>query len=287
MITASETIMRLMRLLPLGMPGKTRLARSLITKSIQGISDLYIKDRYGSTFLAPNLYDTTAFYLFIDGLIEPEVTKILTRHLKPGMVFLDVGANIGFFSALAGKRVGKIGRVIAVEPSPRIFSYLQRNMHSNNLSNVALENSAAFEENVEKVPFYEAPTEKFSMGALAPQFHDKPIMVKAVRLDSILLKYGIDHVDILKLDTEGAEARVLNGAKNLLTGERPPLVIFEFNDWAEARMRNLKVGDSQRILRSYGYSLWKARDFINGPKKPLKDIVTRGFDMLVAAKQIT
>src|SRR5262249_39054873 len=132
------------------------------------------------------------------------------------------------------------------------------------------------------IAFYEAPIAKFGMGALAPQFDASPTMVDVMTLDNLLSDQGIARVDALKVDVEGFEAAVFRGAERVLTGPRPPIVVFEFCDWAERRARGTCVGDAQRLIRDYGFTVSRLRDF--GAKAPLCDLLLEGSEMLVACK---
>jgi FkbM family methyltransferase len=238
----------------------------------------------GERFLLPSLAEPVGFHLLVDGAYEPETIAFLSDHLTPGSIFVDVGANIGAFTVPAGRVVGETGCVLAIEPSPRMFPYLSHNVSVNGLTNVSLQEGAIFDRDVPQLPFYEAPVEHFGMGALAPQFFTKPIAVSARSLDSLLAEKGIRHVDVLKVDVEGFEAAVFRGAVKLLTGEAPPVIIFEFCDWAEERVPEANIGDAQRVLHEYGYSIWRMTDFATH-RPPLQAILATGFEMLVAQKE--
>jgi hypothetical protein len=90
-------------------------------------------------------------------------------------------------------------------------------------------------------------------------------------------------VDVLKVDVEGCEAAVFLGAERLLTSPNPPLILFEFCDWAEARAAGRQAGDAQKILRKYGYQLRRLAKYNDGTP-PLDYVLTSGFDMLAATK---
>jgi FkbM family methyltransferase len=137
-------------------------------------------------------------------------------------VFVDVGSSVGAFTLPAAKRVGSTGRVIAIEPSPRVFPYLQRNVERNGLRIVRLKRCAVTDRNQGMVPFYEAPVEHFGMGSLAPQFQAAPTEVTAQTLDSLLLEEAVARADVLKVDVEGFEASVFRGAERLLAGRLRP-----------------------------------------------------------------
>jgi hypothetical protein len=76
---------------------------------------------------------------------------------------------------------------------------------------------------------------------------------------------------------------VLQGAERLLTGDNPPAVVFEFCDWAEESVLGGQAGCAQRLLRDWGYRVWRLKDVVKG-KASLEDVLTNGFEMLVAAR---
>ena len=69
----------------------------------------------------------------------------------------------------------------------------------------------------------------------------------------------------------------------MLKGTDSPLVLFEFCDWAEARVPNARIGDAQRLLLDYGYSIWQLTDFLKG-RHPLREPLDIGYAMLVACR---
>ena len=113
--------------------------------------------------------------------------------------------------------------------------------------------------------FYPAPVDHFGMGSRAPQFNATPITVPSVTLDSLVKKLNLASVDLIKIDVEGFELDVLKGAMELLSSEKPPLIVFEFCDWAEARMSTDDIGAAQRFLLDRGFQIWRASDYDCGP----------------------
>ncbi len=272
------------RLLPVQFPGKMRLARCLFWP-FSDIQDVQVADKWGCEFVVPNLRSPIGFCLVTDGVYEPLTMQFLLRHLRDGSVFIDVGAAIGVFTIPMAKLVGERGCVLAIEPSPTVFPYLRRNAELNHLRNVRLKNCAAYDRNVDDVSFYEAPLDHFGMGSLAAQFHGQPVSVHAQTLDSILAEERIHHVDMIKVDVEGCEDIVFRGAKRLLTTTDAPIILFEFCDWAEARVPGARPGNAQAVLREYGYKIWRLPDFLGKRRGPSKEAITKGFEMLVAVKR--
>lgn len=244
-----------LRMLPAGTRGKMRLARALLSGA-RDRRDVEITLIGGERFIMPSLREPVAFHCLVNGVYEPEVVSLLRRFLSPGGVFLDVGANVGVFSVLASGIVGPSGTVVAIEASPRINAYLERNLERNGCANVHRLAKAASESGPGVLRFWPAPDEHFGMGALAPQFGTTDIEVEADTIDHLLASLGIRHVDLVKMDIEGFEAAALTGARDLLTGDRPPTLVFEFADWAERRA-GTSPGAAQRVLLELGYSLYR------------------------------
>ena len=275
-------VSRALRWLPPEMPGKARLARRMLGLSLKTQDEIVI-GRDGIRYVIPSLREPVGFYLLIDGVYEVKSLNFVLNRLQPGAVFLDIGANIGTFTLPAARKVGPSGCVVAVEPSPRVFPYLKHNVTLNKFTNVRLIQSAVFNQNCQNTPFYEAPVEKFGMGSLGAQFQEPPESVTCQTVDSILDEQHIGRVDVIKVDVEGFESTVFEGAEKLLTGDHPPVIVFEFCDWAEKRFPRGKPGQAQEFLMDLGYRIWLLRDYSFGGR-PLEAPLTSGSAMLVAER---
>lgn len=272
-----------LRLLPAGTRGKTRTAK-FILRPVLRTRDVTVRDRDGCRYVVPSLREPVAFHLFFDGVYERETLRFLFSRLGPGSTFVDVGANIGAMTIPVARHVGAMGQVVAIEASPRVFRYLAHNVAANEISNVRLKCCAASDSEALELTFYEAPAECFGSGSVGPQSSALQTTVPAAPLDRILAAEDITHVDVLKVDVEGFESAVFRGATRLLNGPNPPIVVFEFDGWAEARTPNTKVGDAQRLLREYGYALWLLNDFGHRNARSLDRELREGGAMLVAEK---
>src|SRR5881397_2345816 len=133
----NDGLMRMLRLIPPGTRGKTRLARLLMHRPLNK-SPLVIRDRFGFRYEVPNGSEPIAFHLAIDGVYESETLALISQRLQPGHIFVDIGANIGAFTIPAARCVGKDGLVIAVEASADIFAYLAKNVDANEAGQVIL-----------------------------------------------------------------------------------------------------------------------------------------------------
>ena len=275
-----EGLQWFIRLAPPNTPGKQRLFKYLLPRSARSKA-AFFRDREGNSFHVPNLLEPVASHLWTDGVYEPETLAFLRSAVGEGDVFVDVGANIGVFAISLAQRVGKSGRVIAIEASPVIGGILSKNILENGLSNILTLHCAASNGGTDHVDFYEAPLDHFGMGYSAPQNDALPIRVPARSLDKILSEHGISRVTAIKVDVEGYEAHVFEGAKKTLTQGVRPRIIFEFCDWAENRAFPGRCGWAQSILQDFGYRLWTLADYVSGGQW-LKEPRTKGTETIVA-----
>jgi FkbM family methyltransferase len=150
--------------------------------------------------------------------VEAEVERTFLDLLHPGDVVYDVGANIGWFSLLAARKVGPEGAVFAFEPSLANVVYLRMNVETNELTNVVAIPAA-----VEQRDGWGSFSEDSSLeGHLSS---DGGSLVPLVSLDAWPDLVGCRPPDVLKVDVEGAEADVLRGMKTLLRTAKPVLII--------------------------------------------------------------
>jgi FkbM family methyltransferase len=269
-------LQRVMRGLP-RFPGKLRVAKVLLG-NLEGPGR--VRDRFGFTYEVSDLREPIAFHLLINGSYEPETQDLLLRVLPAGGVLIDVGANIGTFTIPAAKHVRSSGCVIAIEASREVFNVLQKNIDTNRVKNVQLVCAAA-SATAGDVEFYPAPADHFGMGSRAPQFNAAPMTIPSVTLDSLVQSFSLSSVDLIKIDVEGFEVDVLKGATGLLNGKNPPLIIFEFCDWAETRSGE-DPGAAQRFLLECGFQVWRASEYGHG--SPITKPLTTDAEMLVARR---
>ena len=153
---------------------------------------------------------------YFEGGGEPEVQETLQQHLRAGMIFYDVGANIGFFSLLAARLVGKEGRVVAFEADPEIAARLREHVARNEFGWITVEEKAVWSE--PRAVFF-ARTDPASspdrgLGHVVTSGGGDTIEVSAESLDDYT--WTQPPPDFLKCDVEGAEVEVFRGAERLL-----------------------------------------------------------------------
>jgi FkbM family methyltransferase len=178
-----------------------------------------ITTKYGSRFKV-DLCDYIQQRLFYFGIWEPAVTKYIRDNLIPGDVFVDVGANIGYYACLASKVVGNRGTVHAVEASPSIYKLLCKNIDLNHESNIITYNIAASDHKA-MLDIYKGS--KTNIGQTTTRIeHSRKYQFKkeseipADTLDKIIGLKTLLNARIVKIDVEGAEWQVVHGIAKLI-----------------------------------------------------------------------
>jgi FkbM family methyltransferase len=196
--------------------------------------------------------------LLVEKYFEPALRKTLRQHVREGMTVLDIGANIGYFTVQLSTLVGPHGRVIAFEPQPFLLGELRANLTLNRCENVvimpcALSNAAG------RTTFF-VPTEGYEgYGSLRSNGRFQVasrVEVETATLDHVPTDLRIGSVDVIKMDTEGAELPILQGARGLLASDKPPTIVFEGYQ-PNCTAFGYKVGDLLQFLRGHGYRLEK------------------------------
>lgn len=163
---------------------------------------------------------------------EETETRFVQRLLRPGMTVLDIGAHHGLYTLLASKCVGRAGRVISFEPSPRECKRLARHVRVNRCRNVKIESYALGKEDGEADLFVVDGAWDWG-NSLRPPAVPEPtrrMRVPVRQLDDALASRGVERVDFIKLDAEGGELAILQGAKKLLRSAPRPAILAEVED---------------------------------------------------------
>lgn len=205
------------------------------------------------------------------GKWEPETVAFFGKHLKAGMTVLDVGAHVGYYTRLFSQLVGPTGTVIAFEPHPVHFRYLQKNCER--LENAILINKAAGNR-AGIVTLWDALPES---GSASIALHEtrrsylrtkiskeiasrsrgglpvKKFSVEMVALDEFLGTMDINSsVDVVKIDIEGAEVLAFQGAEKLLRSSKG-FIVFEFSP-EHLRDMGSSPRELLKLLQEYGYT---------------------------------
>ena len=226
---------------------------------------------HGGTLVDVTLGNDNSLCLYVCGSFEPNEFSFVDRVLRPGMVFLDVGANDGYYTLFAARRVGAGGMVIAVEPSSRERTHLQRNITRNGIENVQIVASALGSSSA-IVDLHLAHGVHAGHNTLGKFAHDDVVRASSERvrletLDSVVIRHGISHVDFIKIDVEGSEAGVVEGARTVLKTMRP-VILMELNDRALCAQGQSVDALIQMMRDEFSYSVFSFSPTTGIPELP-------------------
>ncbi len=201
----------------------------------------------GKQFLVNSSDTALAPYLIMRGVYAADETALLKRILKPSMTYIDVGANIGYFSVLASDLVGETGKVIAFEPDEANFKLLEKNIALNRAQNITAVKKG-LSDTIGTARFY-LNEKNLCSHTMVPREGDRVVEIETATLDRYL---NGDSADVIKLDVEGAEPLALAGMQKTILENQELILLTEF--FPEA-------------LRRGGFD----------PKKYLDDLLSLGF----------
>jgi len=158
------------------------------------------------------LRDSGDFEVFREVCMEDHYNY---SQIKKDMVVVDVGAHIGTFTLLASKKAGEKGKVIAIEPEPQNFNQLIKNLKINEIKNVITIKTALNDFNGQADFFITDDSMSHSFFPQASNIREKT-QIEVKTLDALLQELRINKVDLLKIDAENAELKILKGAKETL-----------------------------------------------------------------------
>jgi FkbM family methyltransferase len=209
------------------------------------------------TILSGSTDDLIQRYVYYFGVWEPNLTAWLMRTLRSGAAFIDVGANIGYYSLLASRYVGPDGLVVAVEASPIIFQRLLSNIARNggHCHNVTAVN-CAIGESCGQVVVHHAASDNIgatSISSLSDAPPQTATVVPVAPLADVIPYDIIDRIQVVKIDVEGSELQVIRGMTHLLNNRRFTAdIVVEVSPTALSR-HGATFTDFRRLLSSAGY----------------------------------
>jgi FkbM family methyltransferase len=236
--------------------------RSVVIKKIENINfELDLKE----------VIDSAMYYA---GTREPGTSQALKKLCKRGHVVFDIGANVGSHSLPIASYVGDAGKVYAFEPVPWAINKLRRNIELNKFNNLVVESIALSDLNEKEVEMEFRAS--FKIGSESGVGRDGKISkdwwsecdrvkVRMETLDSYVSSHQIDRLDLIKLDVDGFEGKVIRGALETLDRFKPILIMEIAPAWIE--MRGDKMIDILREIEQLGYVFYSEIDF-----EPLKNL---------------
>jgi FkbM family methyltransferase len=256
----------------------SRMAAAKIA-SLRRVPPLPAKRKVNGIWFEYDAVHTTAPLYF--GSYALALIDVMKRSLRPGDTFLDIGANIGYLSAVAAGLVGKSGQVHSFEPVPAYFRRLQR-LAELNPEYTIVANPCAAGEKEETAKIYVAvePGENTLVPGYTSQDSLKEcIDVPVIRLDRYIQSKGLSNVAFIKIDTEGFEFPVLLGLRGFFEqAERLPTIICEVDPRAE-RLLGHKPEDLANYMAQFGY---EARSVVRRSKRVELSSLSRVDDVVFA-----
>jgi len=184
---------------------------------------------------------------------ETETREAIQNILKLGDVFVDLGANIGFFTLLSAKIVGAEGKVFAFEPTPKTRAFLAKNVSENNFKSRVVIEGYAISERRSKARFSVTSLSECNSISV-DHMREDVIEVDTISIDEYFLEKGEEKIDLIKMDIEGQELSAMVGMKKINDLNQNLKIIFEYHK-EQLRQHNLGAGlKIFQLLEDYGFN---------------------------------
>jgi len=218
----------------------------------------WFRNRWGHQFLLSYSYHIDR-QMLIYGTYDRALHNAIEQRVKPGMVCMDVGANLGEMSLHMASKAGRRGLVYAFEPVPHVFqrviTHIARNGFGKNILAfaVALSDSNA----PVQLAFTDQSADNQALGSIVNTHRaglTRHIEVQGQTLDSFVVERGISRIDFMKVDIQGAEWLMLQGASDVLSRMQPELMLeISPSDLAEIGKDSRQLAS---LIESFGYQIY-------------------------------
>jgi FkbM family methyltransferase len=234
--------------------------RALASAPDRGRFTARLAAEIGGAMFDCDLSDVLSREVCFTGLYEPPVTRVFQRQLRPGGTAIDVGANWGYFTLLAATAVGPSGAVVSLEPDPRQYDTLARNVAMNGFTHVTTVRAAA-SANAGRMTLlgYADDEENRGVSRIAADGEasrhgaTRQFDVDGVTIDALVP--AVREVDLVKIDVEGAEDLVLQGMRDGLSRHRYRAVLLELHPGL-LDARGVAPESCLALLQQCGYRGW-------------------------------
>ncbi len=199
--------------------------------------------------------DDVALFLR-QGWFEAREQAMLWLYLREGDVFIDCGAHVGLFGCLAGRAVGSggsAGRVIAIEPAPATAGLLRENLAANEAPNVTVV-EAGVADHAGSMMLHRLGEGGSAYNTLSGEDSEAGVGVRVLTMDQLLDEQQVERADFLKLDVEGFELSVWQGAKRSIERGALPVVMIEFTEQNLQRAGHSTL-ELAKAVEDSGYTL--------------------------------
>ena len=188
---------------------------------------LPIKVKIGKYFLYLNPNDPVVSGAIFFNIYEKNESKFIKLNCFEGMNILDIGANIGYYTAIFSQLVGVNGTVISIEPDEESYKYLSKSIDSFNYKNVFSFRLAA-SDTKQKLPLFISKDNRGDNRLYSTNQKRKSIIVECLTIDELLKENKIENLDLIKIDVQGYEPKVLKGMRNIVKSSKKLIILSEF-----------------------------------------------------------
>jgi len=201
------------------------LLRVIVNSIILTILPKFVSVGKAKIFINPN--DPVVSGALTFGVYENQEISLMQQMCRPGMTMIDVGANVGLYTAIAGLGLGESGRVFAFEPEPESFECLQKTVNENGLTNVTVVQAAAAAEN-SKTKLYTSSLNRGDHRMYRNEHSDGSVEIDTLKLDDYLENKLVKGVDVIKIDVQGFEGHVIAGLEGTICRSPSLAMLMEF-----------------------------------------------------------
>ena len=191
--------------------------------------------------------------LFRNKFLYEDIYRILKTFSIFCNSFIDVGANIGYFTVSIGKKLSEKGPIIAIEPEPINFRILKRNVKINNLTAILEDAALSTEEGYADLLLNEENKGGHSLFSHDPSLYEGKIQVKTTTLNNIVKKYNPPEPILVKIDVEGYEYNIFKAGDKLL--EKKCVMIVEFSP-PFMRILDQNPKGLLELVSKFGYKIY-------------------------------
>ncbi|MDZ4678576.1 MAG: FkbM family methyltransferase [Oligoflexia bacterium] len=202
--------------------------------------------------------DFTFRHVYFLGIYEPVVSGLIKKLAKPGQIWADVGANIGFYTLLLSKILGEKGKIYAFEPNPKVINLLEKSLLANRVENIVLTKAAVSDGNQKnltlQIPLHE--NERASLVHHKDIKEYSEIQVPVLKLDDFVKKNNLRFHGI-KIDIEGAEILAFKGMQNIFKDSPPKIIVSEVSHLPDCLMTPVEL---IKYIEGCGYLSYRIRN---------------------------
>lgn len=205
--------------------------------------------------VSPREYLHAYFYCF--GSYEKSTVQFLKKSILQNATVVNIGANIGYMAIVLSRIVGEQGKVIAIEPENKNFSWLQKNVDINHIQNIStIQKAISNRQGLETLYLSTENSGAHSLLIHHQITQSKTQQISTSPFDAVALEYNILNISAMLIDVEGFELEVFQGMNNIIARDRP-IFIVELNDTLLQQRNSSALELTHYICSTFGYQQFR------------------------------